>query len=86
MQEMLSLKEERKIVVVLSDGMPDSVESAQYAITQAKRIGFEIYGIGIVSSAISQILPETSKTIWNLNELTQALFSLLQKALVPAIS
>ena len=85
MQEMLSLKEDRKIVVVLSDGMPDSVESAQYAITQAKRIGFEIYGIGIVSGAINQILTKTSKTIWNLNELTQALFSLLQKALVPAI-
>ena len=82
---MFPLKEARKIVVILSDGMPDSVEAAQYAIDQAKRIGFEIYGIGIASGAINQILPETSKTIWNLNELTQALFSLLQKALVPAI-
>ena len=79
---MLSLKERRKIIVVVTDGEPDSIAATDIALETAFKAGFEVYGIGIRNVCISRLLPKTSRIIWNLTELVQALFDLLQHALL----
>ena len=81
MQTMLHLKESRKIILILTDGIPNSVSNAQYAIHAAQKIGCEIYGIGIMTNSINQLLPKTSLPIYNIDELTEATFKLLQLTL-----
>jgi nitric oxide reductase activation protein len=49
MQDMLPLSERRKLILVVTDGEPDSLECATQAIEQGEKAGFEIYGIGITS-------------------------------------
>ncbi|WBF66030.1 VWA domain-containing protein [Desulfovibrio subterraneus] len=83
MQEMQPLQEHRKIVLIMTDGEPDCTVTASEAIQATERIGMELYGVGIMSSAIQQLLPGTSTTIWELSELAPAMFSLLRKALIP---
>ena len=55
--------------------------NAQYAIHVAKKIGYEIYGIGIMTNSISQLLAKASVSIYNINELTEATFKVLQLSL-----
>lgn len=56
MQEMLKLKEKRKIILIITDGDPDSMV-AQQAIKHGIVAGFEIYGVGISSYGVNTILP-----------------------------
>lgn len=83
MQDMLALKENRRIILIVTDGSPDSTECAVEAINVAKAAGFEVYGIGIGSDCIASLLPRSSKTIQNLAELNPAMFGVLQQALIP---
>ena len=82
MQTMLALRESRKIILILTDGMPNSVPNAKSALDNAKNAGFEVFGIGIVSSSITQLLPKTSQNIYNLTDLAPTMFTILQKALL----
>lgn len=82
MQVMLPLREARKIILILTDGLPDSLPLAQTAIADANRSGYEVYGIGICQSLIAQLLPGKSREIHSIEELTPALFSLLQNILL----
>ena len=61
------------------------VPNAQYAIRVAQKIGCEIYSIGIMTNSINQLLPKTSLPIYNINELTEATFKLLQLTLFQRI-
>lgn len=83
MQDMLTLKENRKIILIVTDGSPDSTECTVEAITVAEAAGFEVYGIGIGSDCIASLLPRNSRTIQNLAELSPAMFGVLQQALIP---
>ncbi|NHZ47542.1 cobaltochelatase CobT-related protein, partial [Nitratidesulfovibrio liaohensis] len=47
MQEMLPLREARKLILLLTDGDPDTPTCALEAIRHAERLGFEVYAIGI---------------------------------------
>lgn len=82
LQQCYSLKEKRKIIFIITDGKPDSVENAEMAIENGKRLGFEFYGIGINNSNILTILPGTSKFITKLEELAPTMFKLLQDAIL----
>ena len=82
LQQMQSLPENRKIVLILTDGDPDSFNVANEAIEDGKRIGTEIYGLGIMSEAVIKLLPDHSRTINDLSELAPAMFSLLQSVLI----
>ena len=57
MQDMLLLTEKRKLILVITDGDPDSADCANQAIKQGLLSGFEIYGVGITSSSIMSLLP-----------------------------
>jgi cobaltochelatase CobT len=83
MQDMLVLKENRKIILIVTDGSPDNTECTVEAITVAEATGFEVYGIGIGSDCIAGLLPRNSRTIQSLAELSHAMFGVLQQALIP---
>ena len=81
LQQCYPLRENRKIILIITDGKPDSVENTEKAIEHGKRLGFEFYGIGINNSNIMSILPGSSKFISKLEELAPTMFKLLQDAL-----
>ena len=82
LQQMHSLSEPRKIVLILTDGDPDLSNVALNAIEDARHIGVEIYGLGIMSEAITKLIPNHSRTIHDLSELAPAMFDMLRDALI----
>lgn len=82
LQTLHAQAEDRKITLILTDGVPDAVPPCEYALRQAERLGVEIYGIGIKSNAVSWLLPNRSRVIATLPELTPAMFEMLQAALL----
>ena len=89
MQRMCPLKEERKIICILSDGMPDSIPAAQHALKQAATLGFEVMGLGIQDNNLELLLiplAMPTRTIHALHELAPALFEMLQRALLAKAS
>ena len=82
LQRMVLLKEDRKLVVIVTDGEPDSFGAARKVLRTAEMVGFEIYGIGIQSESVRRLLPRSSVNVKSLSELPEALFSVLHQALV----
>jgi cobalamin biosynthesis protein CobT len=82
LQRMVLLKEDRKLVVIVTDGEPDSFGAARKVLRTAETLGFEVYGIGIQSESVRSLLPRSSVSVKALSELPAALFSVLQQALV----
>ncbi|MBR4741314.1 MAG: VWA domain-containing protein, partial [Desulfovibrio sp.] len=60
-QAMLPLKENRKLILLLTDGQPDNMPTAEFAVKSAQKAGFEVYGIGIREPSITRLLPHTSR-------------------------
>ncbi len=86
MQTLYAQKEERKIVILITDGRPDNVPACHAALGKMRALGMEVYGIGIRLPLILTLLPRTSKVIFDLSELASALFGLLQAALLKGVS
>lgn len=82
MQNLYAQKEERKIVIIITDGRPDNVPACHAALSKMRVLGMEVYGIGIRLPLILTLLPRTSKVIFDLSELAPAVFGLLQAALL----
>ena len=82
LQTMLPLKEQRKMILVITDGMPDNLLAANNAIGGAQKLGFEVYGLGIRDEHITHLLPHTSKVVNDLPDLVPAMFAMLQTALL----
>ena len=82
LQEMAPLKENRKIIMVLTDGEPDYWDNTKAAISEAKHQGYEIYGLGIGCTSIKSLLPGNSTEITHLSELPRKLFELLGQAML----
>lgn len=81
-QQMMALKEERKIILVITDGYPDSVQNTETALEAAKELGYEVIGIGIGQyGEFILSLIENSRVITDIQELAPAMFGVLQKAL-----
>jgi len=81
MPQLLSQKEARKIVLLITDGQPDQRENTIHTIEYAEKLGIEIYGVGIPPCHVEDILPKRSISIENMEQLPQAMFGLLQAAL-----
>ncbi len=79
--QVVPLIESRKIILILTDGDPDSFNVALDAIEEGRRFGVEIYGLGIMSESITKLLPNHSRTISELSELAPAMFGMLRSAL-----
>ena len=82
MQEMLPLSEKRKLILIVTDGEPDSLDCANQAIEQGGRAGFEIFGIGITSPGINVLLQGHSAVVNSMAELAPAMFTLLEGAIL----
>ncbi|MBB5143718.1 cobaltochelatase CobT-related protein [Desulfovibrio intestinalis] len=82
MQTMLFLREQRKIILIITDGVPDSTHAATHALSTAQKLGFEVYGLGIRDEHIAHLLPQTSRVINDLTDLAPVMFDLLQDALL----
>ncbi|MCQ4860545.1 hypothetical protein NE637_05190 [Desulfovibrio desulfuricans] len=82
LQTMLPLKEQRKMILIITDGMPDNQLAANNAIGVAQKLGFEVYGLGIRDEHITHLLPHTSKVVNDLPDLVPAMFAMLQAALL----
>lgn len=81
-QQMMALKEDRKIILVITDGYPDSFRNTEAALDAARKMGFEIIGIGIGEhGAFILNLIENSRVINEIQELAPAMFGVLQQAL-----
>jgi hypothetical protein len=81
-QQCYPLRENRKIIFIITDGKADSVENTEKAIEHGKHLGFEFYGIGIGNPHLMTILPNSSKVIAKLEELTPTMFEILQNAIL----
>ena len=81
-QTLYAQKEERKIVILITDGRPDNVPGCHAAFGKMRALGMEVCGIGIRLPLILTLLPRTSKVIFDLSELAPAIFGLLQAALL----
>jgi len=82
MQEAYPLSEKRKLILIITDGKPDSLENSKLAIELGNELGFEFYGIGIEDQHIRSLLPDSSCVIKKIDELAPAMFGLLQNALL----
>jgi len=82
MQNMLPLSEKRKLILIVTDGEPDSLDCASQAIKQGGLAGFEIYGIGITSPGVNVLLPGRSDVVNSIAELAPAMFTLLEGAIL----
>lgn len=83
LQQMFPMPEPRKVILLLTDGSPDSKTLALDAIAEVRRFRFEIYGIGIADTTIQSLLPgKDSKVIGGITELAPAMFEIMGRAIL----
>jgi cobalamin biosynthesis protein CobT len=83
LQQLYFLPEVRKLVVLITDGMPDDLAAARTAVKAVRDQGIEVYGIGMMTDSIFRLLPaEYGRKIMDIRELAPAVFGILQGALV----
>lgn len=74
---LLSQTNPRKLLIVVSDGDPNSVKTAQQALAHLQDFGVELLGIGI-NMDLSHLI-EDSRTITQLAELPKAIFDAVSR-------
>jgi len=79
--DLLCANEPRKILIVVTDGGPDDPRGAQDVMSRLRSDGIETLGIGIANKIASALIPE-SRTIRGVEELSSALFEMLERKLV----
>ena len=78
---MLYLKENRKILLLITDGFPDNSQKALEALHMLQNLGTEVMGIAIQSPALARLLP-IQANIDNMNDLAGAMFGILGSSLI----
>jgi len=80
--KLLRRPEPRKMLVVMTDGMPDVQQKAQEAIARCRAGGIEVYGVGIQVSHVESLFGnENAVVVQQLQDLPEKLFRLLAKRL-----
>lgn len=83
MQQMQTQIENRKIILILSDGLPDNIEGTKNIIALHQKHGHEIYGIGIITEAMNRLLPKKyCRSLYDLEDLAAVMFDMLHESLV----
>ena len=80
-KKLLPLPEKRKLILLITDGEPDSETTAKASIREIERMGIEILGIGINSNHLADLISHQA-SITTMDELAPAMFSILQQALL----
>lgn len=74
--ELLATRESRKVLLVLTDGIPDDLDAAITMVREIREAGIEVHGIGLAIEVDRVFGP--SVTISDLGELRKGLFNLCQ--------
>lgn len=85
-QQMLFVRKNRKILFIITDGRVCDVTASKNALALARRIGLEIYGIGILDEHIRELLPESGRSIYDLRDFPAAFFDIMQGSLIRGAS
>ena len=80
-QQIAAWRQRRKVVIILTDGQPESPEDARAALDEMSKAGLEVFGLGLQDDSILDFLPASSAVIENLTSLPAGLFRLLGEAL-----
>jgi cobaltochelatase CobT len=72
----------RHVVIVITDGIPDSVGQARTALAAARSRGVEVFGIGICLEFIKRLIP-CSTVISDPSDVLGAVFSMFSKKILP---
>ena len=78
---MLSLKENRKILLLITDGQPDNSQKALEALHMLQRLETEVMGIAVQSPELARLLP-IQANIDSMNDLAGAMFNILDSSLI----
>lgn len=78
--ELSKLREARKIIIVITDGSPDSSNACHKVIELCENSGIEMVGIGINTSRVEAFF-NRSIMIENVDELRSTLFQLMRDKL-----
>jgi hypothetical protein len=81
--QLAQLLESRKVLIILTDGEPDSVTSAQNAINVAVNSGIEVVGLALRDDSLLSLLPkENCSLIAKSQDIAPAFFSILERLLI----
>lgn len=84
--EYTSQPDWRRILLVMSDGMPDCKELFRSALTAAERSGVETYGIGIRTDAMNLFFSEERRLeLYDLRKLVPGMFAMMQRAMLKGV-
>ena len=75
-------KEERKIVIIMTDGESADDDLSRRAVSRLREAGIEIFGLGICDKDIQNWLNNDPKIIKTIDELPKALIETLKRALI----
>ena len=81
MKELYKRSEERKILLILTDGYPSDWNLTERALKETAALGIEAYGIGLLSDSINAFLPEKSRILSEMKDLTPSILELLGQTL-----
>lgn len=79
-QALAQRSEQRKLIVVLTDGQPDDTLGAIATIRLVERVGIEVIGLGIQTNSVKNVFRH-AQTIWTLDELPKVLLETLEQRL-----
>lgn len=84
--EYTSQPDWRRILFIMSDGVPDSSTLFRSALTAAERSGVETYGIGIRTDAMNFFFPEERRLeLYDLRKLVPGMFAMMQRAMLKGV-
>lgn len=78
--EIMGRKEERKMILVVTDGQPDDTDSTREIIQRCLHSGIEMIGLGIQVQAVGALLPDWC-VIQGMDQLAPAMFQVLERKL-----
>jgi Mg-chelatase subunit ChlD len=82
LRQLYVLPEPRKLILLITDGVPDDPPATQKAMRVMQEFGMEIYGIGIETNALARFLSgKQHRSISGIGELAPAMFGILHNAL-----
>ncbi|MGE4297896.1 MAG: hypothetical protein AB7E47_07695 [Desulfovibrionaceae bacterium] len=79
--ELAPLPEQRKLLLVITDGDPDDTANARQGLDAARQAGIECYGLGIDAASITDLIPTNSINILDMRALAPAMFQVFGHAL-----
>jgi len=82
-RQMYPMAEARKIVLVITDGLPNHYAETEIAVKALLDFGLEVYTVGIMENSVLPLFPKgNSSVIHDIRELAPAVFQMLQTALI----